>query len=146
MDRRPVGGDGHVVSVTGAAQGTEALGRDSIEIWGVGEIPSGTATTADALSQDPISASTTCGYFGAGLQFDLDGPAVAASAPRGRFRDRGDLSTNGRPAASTDRLRHDGVCIEASGCDRAAGKNVDVATRANTAVLTAEVQRKSVNV
>ena len=38
------------------------------------------------------------------------------------------------------------MCIEARGCDRAAGKNVDVAARASEAVLTADVQRKSVNV
>ena len=38
------------------------------------------------------------------------------------------------------------MCIEARGCDRAAGKNVDIATRTRTAVLTADVQRKSVNV
>ncbi len=38
------------------------------------------------------------------------------------------------------------MCIEARGCDRAAGKNVDVAARAKTAVRTADVQRKSVNV
>ena len=72
-------------------------------------------------------------------------PPLAPSAGGG-FRERGELSTNRRAAASTDRLRQDGVCIEASGCDRAAGKNVDVAAHAKTAVRTAEVQRKSVNV
>ena len=68
--------------------------------------------------------------------------APGTAAPAGKV----DLSANRHAAAAADRLRQDGVCIEARGCDRAADENVDIAARAKTAVLTADVQRKSVNV
>src|SRR5262249_39628792 len=53
---------------------------------------------------------------------------------------------NRHAAAAANRLREDSVCIEPRRCDRAAGKNIDIATRARTSVLTAECQRQSVNV